>query len=556
MTAIPFPLRSQPSPVRFMGEPRIVNCYPEEIGQEKRAPVGFIGIPGWTSFLSGLADQVRGWLYVAELDAVYAIAGSTVQKITWDGSTASNTALSGIVPGTGPVFMERGAERFVSAEVTISIASPGVVRWEDHRLAAGSVLRFTTGGELPTGLAVDTDYYVLASGLTADTFKVALTAGGSAINTSGTQSGTQTATRTEATYQIAVVSDEASYCIENDTVRRISLEEEANSVTFISNYWVFGHDSGRFSYSALNDALSIDPLSYATAEARPDGLVRAFADGGDLFMVGKETTEIYQTTTDSDSPFVPLSGAFIGRGAGSKHAIASFDNTYLWLGDDGVVYRRAGYTPVRVSTHAVERAIAGVADKTTIRAFTDSDKGHSFYVLTCAAFTWAFDAATGVWHERASRNWPDWRAWPYVRAWGKRLVGDKMTTTLYELTDEAFDESGQAIRSELTLPDIAGELIHDRLELDVGTGYGLPVAETANGYEPKAMLAWSDDGGSTWSNERSASLGVQGAWQTRVRFNRLGKARTIRGRRYRIAMADPTRHSFLLGDLKAEAVAS
>jgi len=41
-------------------------------------------------------------------------------------------------------------------------------------------------------MAVDTLYYVLAAGLTANTFRFSLTAGGSAINTTGSQSGTHT----------------------------------------------------------------------------------------------------------------------------------------------------------------------------------------------------------------------------------------------------------------------------------------------------------------------------------------------------------------------------
>lgn len=552
MTAIPFPLRSQPSSVRFMGAPRLVNCYPEDIGQENRSPVAFLGIPGQTQFSTDLVNQCRGGIEVPELGVAFLVDGTTVKKMASDGSL---TALSGIVPGSEPVIMERGPARYMNGEVTISIASPAVVTWEGHRLAAGQIVRFATSGELPTGLAIDTDYYVIATGLTDNAFEVSATSGGSAINTSGTQSGTQTATRTEATYQVVIVSDASSHCVENDTVTRISLEEEANAVTYLGQRWVFSHDSGRNSYSELNDALDVPALNYFTAESKPDGMVRAFADGGDLFLLGKQTTEIYQSTGDSDDPFIPLSGTFIDKGCASKHSVVSFDNAPHWLGDDNVVYRAAGYRPTRISTHAVERAIRDVADKTTIRAFVDHDAGHSFYVLTCDDWTWAFDAATGVWAERKSLNRPDWRAWPYVAAFGKRIVGDKLNATLYELTDTAYDADGEAIRLEITLPDVPGELIHDRLELDLGTGAGLNVASTADGYDPQVMLTWSDDGGNTWANERRVSIGRQGAWQTRVRFTRLGKAKTMRGRRYRIAMADPVRHSIMLGDLKAEAVA-
>lgn len=80
------------------------------------------------------------------------------------------------------------------ATVTISIAAPGVVTWAAHGLVANTPVVFTTTGALPTGLTAGTTYYVSATGLTSGAFSVAATAGGSAITTTGTQSGVQTAT--------------------------------------------------------------------------------------------------------------------------------------------------------------------------------------------------------------------------------------------------------------------------------------------------------------------------------------------------------------------------
>lgn len=80
-----------------------------------------------------------------------------------------------------------------SATVTITIASPGVITYTTHGLSAGSPITFTTTGALPTGLTAGTTYYVLNDGnLTANTFDVSATPFGSVINTSGSQSGTQT----------------------------------------------------------------------------------------------------------------------------------------------------------------------------------------------------------------------------------------------------------------------------------------------------------------------------------------------------------------------------
>lgn len=78
--------------------------------------------------------------------------------------------------------------------VTISIASPGVITWANHGLTANAQVVFSTTGALPSGLSAATVYYVVGSSITTNTFEVSATSGGSAISTSGTQSGTQTAT--------------------------------------------------------------------------------------------------------------------------------------------------------------------------------------------------------------------------------------------------------------------------------------------------------------------------------------------------------------------------
>lgn len=79
-----------------------------------------------------------------------------------------------------------------SATVTITIANPGVVSWTAHGLKANDPVKFSTTGALPTGLVAGTTYYVVATGLATDSFRVSATAGGAAIETTGTQSGVQT----------------------------------------------------------------------------------------------------------------------------------------------------------------------------------------------------------------------------------------------------------------------------------------------------------------------------------------------------------------------------
>lgn len=93
-------------------------------------------------------------------------------------------------------YFERGASRFTFTPFTITIASPGVATATAHGLVANDTVVFNTDGALPTGLSVDTNYYVISSGLTANAFQIALTLGGAAINTTGSQSGTHTFLKT------------------------------------------------------------------------------------------------------------------------------------------------------------------------------------------------------------------------------------------------------------------------------------------------------------------------------------------------------------------------
>lgn len=80
----------------------------------------------------------------------------------------------------------------VSGTVTITNATPAVVTFTGHGLAAATPVVFTTTGALPLGITASRVYYVSATSLTANTFKIAATPGGSVINTTAAGSGVHT----------------------------------------------------------------------------------------------------------------------------------------------------------------------------------------------------------------------------------------------------------------------------------------------------------------------------------------------------------------------------
>jgi hypothetical protein len=75
-----------------------------------------------------------------------------------------------------------------AVEIGIGIGAPFVA--PAHGLVANQTVFLRTSGALPVGLAPDTAYWVVGLTLTANTFQLAATPGGGAINTAAPQSGT------------------------------------------------------------------------------------------------------------------------------------------------------------------------------------------------------------------------------------------------------------------------------------------------------------------------------------------------------------------------------
>jgi len=104
----------------------------------------------------------------------------------WNQVNWGQNLLYGI--SSGPLYYWDASIGYSNLTVTMTIATPCVVT-SPVTLADGTPISFSTTGALPTGLLPGITYYVKY--LTANTFNVAATAGGASINTSGTQSGTQ-----------------------------------------------------------------------------------------------------------------------------------------------------------------------------------------------------------------------------------------------------------------------------------------------------------------------------------------------------------------------------
>ena len=137
-------------------------------------------------------------------DLTNAVSQGQNVYITWTGGTATTGFYEVVDADTATDELTIDLP-YIDSTVTISIAAPGVVTWTAHGLSVNDTIRFTTTGALPTGLAINTTYYVKTV-LSANTFTVSTSAGGAAVTTSGTQSGTQTALVWYGTAVVAVAN--------------------------------------------------------------------------------------------------------------------------------------------------------------------------------------------------------------------------------------------------------------------------------------------------------------------------------------------------------------
>jgi hypothetical protein len=347
--------------------------------------------------------------------------------------------------------------------------------------------------------------------------------------------------------QILLTVSPHGYVIASDTLTAITDPgfPGAGSCAYLDGYGIFNDpDTGRFYITSLLDFSDVDALDFATAESSPDNILRVIVDHRELWLFGSDSIEVWVNTGAADFPFERQPGAILERGTASGASVAKMDSSVFWLGDDRIVYRAQGYQPLRISTHPIEQAIAGYTTISDAEAFTYTLDGHACYVLTfpTEGASWVYDASTQQWHERDSRtsdvSLGRWRAANYVSCYGKHLVGDYASGTVWEMSPFVYSEGDEDLVRMIQFPPLYAEgkrAFMSSLEVDMEVGVGL---SSGQGSDPQIMLQWSDDGGNTWSNEHWRDIGAIGNYRTRVTWERLG---SFRQRTIRLIVSDPVR---------------
>jgi hypothetical protein len=329
--------------------------------------------------------------------------------------------------------------------------------------------------------------------------------------------------------------------------------EGATSVTVIDGYFVFTKpNSTEFFHSAILDPTAYNALDFASAEWSPDNLQVCARVGGELWLFGDRSIEIWSNIGATDFPFLRSSGGLVARGTAARASLAVRANTATWLGDDRVVYTAANAQPQRISTHAIEQAIAGYSVVSDAYGWTYEQDGHAFYCLTfpTEAATWVFDFASGLWHERESEGLGYWRACFGTAFAGGVIAGDADSGAIWRVAPTASLEGSATIIRTATgtaFHSEANPVFFSRFALEFQAGVGLT---TGQGSDPVAWVEWSSDGGHTWSNSAEVKMGPIGQYRARAELRRLGKGRD---RVFRVTWSDPVFTTLAAVSIDAEA---
>lgn len=414
--------------------------------------------------------------------------------------------------GRFPIYVAPGLTRFDSGAYTG--ISRGLIQLNDNALIAilgNEVASFDTGG-VATTLST-----IVGSG------RIFL------------------ARNRAAAPQIAFVTNTGQYYIlQSGVLSQISDADLAvpNSVTYLKGFFLFSTSDGRIFQSDLDDE-NVSALAFDSANSRSEGLVRVFAHGGFLYCFGRRTTEIWQPDPSlASEPFVfsPIQQD-IEYGCIAPHSVAQIGTSLGWVDDNGIVRHGRDGSAVRISNHAIERAIEDLtqAQRAEIAGRQWFHQGHEFYTLFSDQWTYTHDLLTGQWHERQSYGQNTWMVNDIVAFDGRFIAGNETNGELFEIDPDAYDEDGALLVLDIRAPTVhtfPKAYIADTIEVDAIMGMGRNTTNTHNS-DPLLMLDYSDDGGRTYQGERTKTLGAIGKYQNTIRFNQCGMVNES-GRQWRL----------------------
>ena len=256
------------------------------------------------------------------------------------------------------------------------------------------------------------------------------------------------------------------------------------------NEWVFTDDNANSDSSVSGNTDSV--LNYFTAESLPDGLVAIQNIRSQLYIFGQLTTEIWQTTGDSNSPFTKAIGLDLLKGTLTRNTILPFDNTVVWIGQDNIIYR-AETIPERISTNNIESKIQNSSYHYLWYYYLD---GHLFLVVQLDDDTLVYDASTKFWSTLSSPNQTKFNFVGYQDLTDTYLFTSTVSSTsrtIYKFNKNIFEDYGTMFTCTVT-----GVLSTD-LPLQIKNLCLLTSQSDSTTY----LISWRNSYDTNYSNPRS-----------------------------------------------------
>ena len=313
-------------------------------------------------------------------------------------------------------------------------------------------------------------------------------------------------------------------------------------VAFVDGYFMFTTDTKKFIVSALNDGLAYNALDFGTAEADPDSIVSLVVYQNQPYIVGTKTIEGFENVGGSGFPF-QRNGLFIEKGLFAAFSLVKGDQAFKFVGggeNEGPgIYEFRGNSVVKISNTAIDSVLQDLTSTqlADIYALHYGLNGQFFTSFVLAGECFEYNAASQRWNQRRSfigGAQDAWRVSSAVTAYGKIYVGDRLDGRIGVLDEDVYTEYGATISRILdTMPFAANgnSFSISSLELTTESGVGNGAVT-----DPQIRMRRSLDGGKTFKDETTRSLGKVGEYERRAIWRRQGRA--SRFEMFRFTMTD------------------
>ncbi len=304
---------------------------------------------------------------------------------------------------------------------------------------------------------------------------------------------------------------------------------------------------------------------YFNTESSSDNINGLYAVGPTLYVWGPKTVEIWQRGSGEFEDWIRTSyTAQNSFGLEAPNSVAS-SGSIVYFVASGAQYGKAvmmvsGTSFKKISEEWLESKLLQEPTESAV-GFCYSVADHNFYVLQLQSIgeTWVYDTLDGGWHQRTSRNQKSgieerWRADSVAYFHEKFFTfTDDGCVCLFQSDywkeDYPDGSSLPMVRHRQTacIVDNLKNFVLEELAIECNVGswddYDL---------KPMLLLEVSKDGGNTFGNVKSASLGRTGDYSHRVRFRNLGMCRKCV---LRITYSHPTELTLNSCSVRAESTA-